>query len=152
MTEPGYELTAQRAAVPHAIPGPLTAPFWQGCADQVLLFQRCGACTEANFPPAEHCRQCLSFDVAWERSLGAGVVYSWTVVHRAATPVFETPYAPAIVTLAEGYQMLTNIIGASVATGNDIGTTADELRVGMAVQVDFREVSTDLWLPYFRPS
>lgn len=136
------ELTAQRAAVPHATPGPLTAPFWQGCADQVLLFQRCQTCSAANFPPAEHCRQCLSFDVAWERSVGEGVVYSWTVVHRAATPVFETPYAPAIVTLAEGYQMLTNIIGAN----------ADELRVGMAVQVDFREVSAELWLPYFRPS
>jgi uncharacterized protein len=136
------DLTAQRAAVPHAIPGPLTAPFWQGCADQVLLFQRCAACSAANFPPAEHCRQCLSFDLSWERSAGSGVVYSWTVVHRAATPVFETPYAPAIVTLAEGYQMLTNIIGAA----------ADGIRVGMAARVDFREVSTDLWLPYFRPA
>lgn len=136
------ELAAQSAAVPHATPGPLTEPFWQGCSEQVLLFQRCGVCSAANFPPAEHCRQCLSFDVGWEESAGRGEVYSWTVVHRAATPVFETPYAPAIVTLAEGYQMLTNIIGAAI----------DELRVGMAVQVDFREVSTDLWLPYFRPS
>jgi uncharacterized OB-fold protein len=136
------DLTAQRTAVPHATPGPLTAPFWRGCADQVLLFQRCRACSAVNFPPSEHCRQCLSFELEWERSLGGGVVYSWTVVHRAATPVFETPYAPAIVTLAEGYQMLTNIIGAA----------PDEVRVGMAVQVDFREVSTDLWLPYFRPS
>jgi uncharacterized OB-fold protein len=136
------ELTPQHAAVPHAVPGPLTAPFWQGCADQVLLFQRCTACATANFPPAEHCRQCLSFDVGWQRSAGRGEVYSWTVVHRAATPVFETPYAPAIVTLDEGYQMLTNVIGVGV----------DEVRVGMPVQVDFREVSTDLWLPYFRPS
>jgi uncharacterized OB-fold protein len=136
------ELTPQHAAVPHAVPGPLTAPFWQGCADQVLLFQRCNACATANFPPAEHCRQCLSFDVGWQRSAGRGEVYSWTVVHRAATPVFETPYAPAIVTLDEGYQMLTNVIGVGV----------DEVRVGMPVQVDFREVSTDLWLPYFRPS
>ena len=136
------DLTPQRAAVPHAVPGPLTAPFWQGCADRVLLFQRCRACSAANFPPTEHCRQCLSFDVDWERSSGIGVVYSWTVVHRAATPVFETPYAPAIVTLAEGYQMLSNMIGVP----------PDEVRVGMAVQVDFREVSADLWLPYFRPS
>jgi uncharacterized OB-fold protein len=64
------------------------------------------------------------------------------VVYRAATPVFETPYAPAIVTMDEGYQMLTNIIG----------TNAEDMRVGMAVQVDFREVSAGLWLPYFRPS
>jgi uncharacterized protein len=137
----GLRLTAQRAAVPHATPGPLTAPFWQGCAEHTLLFQRCAACSTADFPPAEHCRQCLSFDVAWERSAGRGVVYSWTVVYRAATPVFETPYAPAIVTLDEGYRMLTNVIGAST----------DELRVGLAVQVDFNEVDDGLWLPYFRP-
>ncbi|MDT5113830.1 MAG: hypothetical protein QOE20_5720 [Mycobacterium sp.] len=141
MTDDGLHLTAQHAPVPHATPGPLTAPFWQGCAEQTLLFQRCATCSAADFPPAEHCRQCLSFDVGWEASVGRGVVYSWTVVYRAATPVFETPYAPAIVTLDEGYQLLTNIIGANI----------DELRVGLSVQVDFREVSDELWLPYFRP-
>jgi uncharacterized OB-fold protein len=138
----GLTLSAQQAAVPHATPGPLTAPFWQGCAEQTLLYQRCAACSSANFPPAEHCRQCLSTDLAWRPSVGHGLVYSWTVVYRAATPVFETPYAPAIVTMDERYQMLTNIIG----------TNAEDMRVGMAVQVDFREVSAGLWLPYFRPS
>jgi uncharacterized OB-fold protein len=143
MTEnTGLQLIAQRAAIPHATPGPLTAPFWQACTEQTLLFQRCGACSAADFPPAEHCRQCLSTELGWERSAGRGVVYSWTVVHRAVSPVFETPYAPAIVTLDEGYQMLTNIIGAST----------EEVRVGLAVQVDFRHVIDDLWLPYFRPA
>jgi uncharacterized OB-fold protein len=135
------QLEAQHAAVPHAIPGALTAPFWEGCAEQTLRFRRCATCGAPDFPPAEHCRQCLSFDVGWETSTGRGVVYSWTVVYRAATPVFETPYAPAIVTLDEGYQMLTNVIGTSI----------EELRVGLPVQVDFREVSEHLWLPYFRP-
>jgi uncharacterized OB-fold protein len=141
MTNNEIHLIAQRAAVPHATPGPLTAPFWLGCAEQTLRFQRCATCWAADFPPAEHCRQCLSTDLHWEASRGRGVVYSWTVVYRAATPVFETPYAPAIVTMDEGYQMLTNIIGTSTA----------ELRVGLPVQVDFHDVSDGLWLPYFRP-
>jgi uncharacterized OB-fold protein len=136
------QLAAQRAAVPHAVPGPLTAPFWQGCAERKLLFQRCASCATANFPPAEHCRHCLSTALEWERSAGNGVVYSWTVVHRAATPVFETPYAPAIIDMAEGYQILTNVIDTDIA----------QLRVGLAVTVDFRAVDDDLWLPYFRPS
>jgi len=135
-------LMAQRAAVPHATPGPLTAPFWQGCAEGRLLFQRCESCAAANFPPAEHCRQCLSTELAWESSAGNGVVYSWTVVHRAVTPAFETPYAPAIIDMAEGYQILTNIIDTDVTA----------IRVGMPVTVDFRAVGDDLWLPYFRPS
>ena len=53
----------------------------------------------------------------WTTSAGLGEIYSWTVVHRPVTPEFDPPYAPAIVTLDEGYQMLTNIIGV----------TADEL-------------------------
>ena len=32
-------------------------------------------------------------------------------MHRPVTPVFVAPYAAAIVTLDEGYQMMTNIIG-----------------------------------------
>jgi len=142
MTTELGQLAAQRAAVPHATPGPLTAPFWQGCAEGQLLFQRCGSCATANFPPAEHCRQCLATALEWERSAGNGIVYSWTVVYRAATPVFETPYAPAIIDMAEGFQILTNIIDTEVA----------QLRVGLAVTVDFRAVGDDLWLPYFRPS
>lgn len=142
MTDQELELTAQLGSVPHAAPGRLTAPFWLGCADRTLQFQRCASCSAADFPPAEHCRQCLSTELRWEASLGRGVVYSWTVVYRAATPVFETPYAPAIVTLSEGYQMMTNVIG----------TTPSQLRVGLPVQVDFREVGDGLWLPYFRPA
>lgn len=134
-------LSAQRAAVPHATPGPLTAPFWQGCAEGRLLFQRCASCAAANFPPAELCRQCLSTELDWECSAGSGVVYSWTVVHRGVTPVFETPYAPAIIDMDEGYQILTNVIDTDIAL----------LRVGLAVTVDFRAVGDDLWLPYFKP-
>jgi uncharacterized OB-fold protein len=141
MTDNGLQLAAQSAAVPHASPGLLTAPFWKGCAEHRLLFQRCGTCSTAGFPPTEQCRQCLSTELSWEASAGRGVVYSWTVVHRAATPVFQTPYAPAIVTLDEGYQMLTNIIDADI----------EEVRVGMVVRVDFREVVDDLVLPYFQP-
>ena len=53
--------------------------------------------------------------------------------------LFAPPYAPAIVTLREGYQMLTNIIG--------VGT--DELKIGLEVRVEFCSVNPDLTLPYF---
>ena len=75
----------------------------------------------------------------WKQSDGVGEVYSWTVVHRPVTPEFDPPYAPAIVTLDEGYQMLTNIIGVAPA----------DLAIGMPVQVQFHEVGDDVTLPYF---
>jgi len=78
----------------------------------------------------------------WRNSGGVGEIYSWTVVHRPVTAEFERPYAPAIVTLDEGYQMLTNIVGVA----------PEELAVGMPVQVQFHALgaeAADVTLPYF---
>jgi uncharacterized protein len=131
-------LRPQTGPLPHAS-SQVSVPFWQGCRAGELRYQRCEACGLANFPPTEHCRQCLSADVSWQDSGGVGEVYSWTLVHRPVTAEFEPPYAPAIVTLDEGYQMLTNLVGV----------TAEDLAIGMAVQVQFHEVGEDVTLPYF---
>jgi uncharacterized OB-fold protein len=131
-------LRPQTGPVPHAS-SPVSTPFWQGCQAGELRYQRCGACGLSNFPPTEHCRQCLSDELRWERSGGAGEIYSWTVVHRPVTAEFAPPYAPAIVTLDEGYQMLTNIVGVA----------PDDLAIGMRVRVQFHAVSPDVTLPYF---
>jgi uncharacterized OB-fold protein len=117
---------------------PISAPFWEGCAKHELRYQRC-ADWPGHLPPSEHCRFCLSFRLDWTASAGVGEIYSWTVVHRPVTAEFAPPYAPAIVELREGYQLLTNIIGVA----------ADELKVGLGVRVEFRSVNPDLTLPYF---
>jgi uncharacterized protein len=131
-------LRPQAGPVPHAS-SHLSVPFWEGCRAGRLRYQRCEACGAPNFPPTEHCRQCLSAYLLWMDSGGVGEIYSWTVVHRPVTAEFAAPYAPAIVTLDEGYQMLTNIVG--VAPG--------ELRIGMRVRVQFHATGPDVTLPYF---
>ncbi|MEB3980731.1 Zn-ribbon domain-containing OB-fold protein [Mycobacterium sp. 663a-19] len=131
-------LRPQTGPVPHAS-SPVSAPFWQGCRSGELRYQRCEACGAPNFPPSEHCRQCLSHELRWERSSGVGEIYSWTVVHRPVTAEFQPPYAPAIVTLDEGYQMLTNIVGVA----------PEDLAIGMRVRVQFHAVGPDVTLPYF---
>jgi uncharacterized OB-fold protein len=131
-------LRPQRGPVPHGS-NPVSAPFWQGCVSEELRYQRCAECGSANFPPIEHCRQCLSAELSWACSGGAGEIYSWTLVHRPVTAEFEPPYAPAIVTLDEGYQMLTNIIGVA----------PEDLAIGMRVRVQFHAVGSDVKLPYF---
>jgi uncharacterized OB-fold protein len=134
-------LAPQHGELPHAAAGPVTRPFWDGCAAGELRFQRCRGCRASQFPPAEICRACLGTDLAWERSAGLGTLYSWTVVHRPVTPAFEVPYAPAIVDLDEGYQMMTNLIGLP----------PDAITPALPVQVDFHETGAGLHLPYFRP-
>jgi uncharacterized protein len=131
-------LQPQTGPLPHAS-SHLSVPFWQGCQSRELRYQRCVACGLANFPPTEHCRQCLSAELHWANSAGTGEIYSWTVVYRPVTPEFEPPYAPAIITLDEGYQMLTNVVG--VAPG--------DLAIGMRVRVQFHAVGADVTLPYF---
>jgi uncharacterized OB-fold protein len=131
-------LRPQTGPVPHAS-SQVSVPFWQGCRSGELRYQRCEECGQANFPPTDHCRQCLSAALQWKRSGGLGEIYSWTVVYRPVTPEFEPPYAPAIVTLDEGYQMLTNVVGVA----------PDALAVGKRVQVHFHIVGPDVTLPYF---
>ncbi|MBX6388147.1 MAG: OB-fold domain-containing protein [Frankia sp.] len=143
-------LAPQTAGVPFAARTPLTEPFWAGCARGELLFQRCAACGAPGFPPAVACRACLGRDLRWERSTGLATLYSWTVVHRPVSPAFHTPYAPAIVTLAEGHQMLTCLIGLEVA----------DIRPGMPLRVSFHPVlpagaadgDEPTVLPYFAPA
>jgi uncharacterized protein len=133
-----HTLKPQTGPVPHAS-SHVSAPFWEACRVGELRYQRCPACGLSNFPPTEHCRQCLSDQLVWATSGGAGEIYSWTVVYRPVTAEFTPPYAPAIVTLDEGYQMLTNIVGIA----------PEQLAIGMRVQVQFHGVDSGLTLPYF---
>ena len=54
-------------------------------------------------------------------------VTSYTVVHRAPSPDFETPYVVAVVELDEGGRMLTNIVDAD--TGSSVDGDAGRRRV-----------------------
>lgn len=137
-----FVLAPQSSAVPHAEPGPVTRPFWDGCRRSELLHQRCGRCRAVNFPPTAFCRACQAPEPAWEAGGGRGRLYSWTVVHRPVTPAFTPPYAAAIVTLDEGHQIVTNIVNA----------TPRQLRVDLPVRVTFVEVGDGLVLPYFEPA
>jgi uncharacterized protein len=117
----------------------LAGPFWRGCDLRQLWFVRCPSCGTADFPPAAHCRSCLSESLEWRQSSGLATLYSWTVVWRAPTPDLQTPYAPAIVEVDEGYRMLTNLVEMGI----------DDLVIGMRLAVEFVPVGGDHWLPCF---
>jgi uncharacterized OB-fold protein len=136
------DLESQTGGIPLPRPTVVSQPFWDGCRRGELLFQRCAVCATANFLPTAACRNCLSSQLDWERSGGQGTVYSWTVVHRPQTPAFSVPYAVAIIDIDEGYQMMSNLIGLP----------PEDVQVGLRVVVDFRELSDEITLPYFRPA
>ena len=136
-------LAPQHTAVPYALPTGISAPFWEGIALGELRYQVCTFCEFINVPPTEVCRECQLTGLRWQVSAGRGSLYSWTVVYRPVTPAFEVvPYAPAIVDLDEGFQLVTCLVGLA----------PEDITVGMAVQVVFHRVHGDLHLPYFRPA
>ncbi|MER6953235.1 MULTISPECIES: OB-fold domain-containing protein [unclassified Streptomyces] len=111
-----------------------TRTYWDAAAEGRLLIRRCGACARPHHYPREFCPHCWSEDVTWEDASGRATLYTWSVVHRNDLPPFgeRTPYIAAVVDLAEGPRMSTEVIGA-------LGAGEGELRAGMQLTVAFRE-------------
>ncbi|MEU6604903.1 OB-fold domain-containing protein [Streptomyces shenzhenensis] len=115
-----------------------TRPYWDAAAGGLLLLRRCAACGRAHHYPREFCPHCWSEDVGWERASGRATLYTWSVVHRNDLPPFgaRTPYVAAVVDLAEGPRMMTEVVDCA----------AGALGAGAELAVTFRD-----GVPVFRP-
>src|SRR5207302_5366614 len=99
-------------AKPLPKPSPTSRPFWEAARKHELKLQRCGACRKFVYYPRPRCPHCFSDQLSWETVSGLGTLYSYTIVHRASNRAFaDGPYVLAIVELAEGPRMTTNIAG-----------------------------------------
>ena len=123
-------------------PGPDTREFWEGCRRHQLRLQRCTGCDRARFAPRPACPWCGSLRFDWFTASGCGRVESWTVVHRPTLAAFEPllPYAAGVIRLDEGPVMVGQVRGCDPHT----------LRAGLAVRVEFDDVSPDVSLPHWR--
>lgn len=117
-------------------------PFWQGCAQHELRYQRCTHCGKPRMPASFLCPDCLSPDFVWEPSSGRGTLYSFVVFHRSFHPALadRIPYAVAAVDLDEGVRLLTNLIDF------DYDTT---IKCGIVVEVGFVDAGNGIVLPVF---
>ncbi len=129
-------MTTDRRIPASPRPSPDTLPYWQAAQEGRLLVKRCRACGDAHFYPRVYCPFCFSADTAWEQASGRGVIYSYSIARKAATP-----YVPAYITLEEGPCMMSNIVGADPAG----------LYIGQAVRVVFEPSENGQPIPMFRP-
>jgi len=131
---------------PLPVPDALSEPFWAGAREGQLVIQRCRRCGLYVHLPRPVCRRCQSLDLGHEAVSGRGTVYSWTETHKAFHPFFvdRVPYLVAVVELDEqpGLHLLSNLVRVA-----DVDT-----RFGMAVTVDFEQLSPELTIPVFAPS
>lgn len=123
-------------------PTPETQHFWDGTRAGELRIQHCSDCDHTYFPPRPFCPECSSRSVEVVVASGRATLYSY-VIHHREVPGFTPPYAIAVVELAEGPRMMTNIV--------DCEQTPEALQLDMELEVTFEAVSEEISLPQFRP-
>ena len=134
-------LTPNLIGIPVPRMAPESVEYWAGNRAGELRYQRCTVCAAPNFGPGLACRACRSRDLDWVVSAGRGAVYSWTVVWRPQTPAFDVPYAPAVIRLDEGYDLLAALVGLDHT----------DIAEGLRVAVEFHAISDEITLPFFHP-
>lgn len=120
-----------------------TRPYWEAAKAGRLLIKKCNGCGEVHHYPRPFCPICWSEDVEWQEVSGNGTLYTYSIVFRNDLPPFDQwgAYIPAIVELDEGPRLMTNIVD----------TPTDSLRIGMPVEVRFRELTDEWAAPVFVP-
>ena len=74
---------------------------------------------------------------------GGGTVYSYVIVHQPLRGVvLEVPYVVAIIELAEGPHLVSNVVGVPV----------ERVKIGMPVRVFFEKVTDAISLAKFKPT
>jgi uncharacterized OB-fold protein len=103
------------------------AAFWSALAEGALLVSVCGACGHRWLPPLATCPRCASREVTAAPSAASGALYSWTVIHLAADPVYaaETPYTVGLLQLDDGVRLY----------GRVVDVDHDDLRDGVRLRV-----------------
>lgn len=136
--------TAAGSALPNPAPEiqPETAAFWEATADGKLLLQRCSACDTVVYYPRFVCSSCHSTELTNIEASGRGTIYSYTVTTKGILEYKDAgSYVLAMVELAEGPKMLTNIVECDPR----------ELAIGQYVEVTFHDTGEGPALPRFRP-
>jgi uncharacterized OB-fold protein len=117
--------------------------FWFDAArEHRLVIQRCTSCKTLRHPPGPCCGECGSFDWDTVQAAGSGTVYSFVVNHHPRHPAFSYPLVVAVVELAEGTRLISNLVGVE----------PEDVAVDMAVELEWLDADGDLTLPVFRPA
>jgi uncharacterized protein len=121
----------------------LNRPYWEAANKGQLLVCTCGDCGRAELPPTQYCKECGSADHQWTKASGIGSIYTYTILHKAYHPALRdrTPYNVAIVELAEGPLIVSNVHGCR----------NEDLSVGLQVVADFTIENQGQVLPTFVP-
>ena len=135
-------MSAERGDPVRAAASPAGEPFWAGSREGRFLLPWCRACGAPHWFPREVCPRCLSPELEWREASGTGTVYAVSVMPKPGNPAMagREPYAVALVDLAEGVRMLSEVVGGDPVT----------VAVGDAVRLDWEPLTDGRQLPIWR--
>lgn len=121
---------------------PADLPFWQACEEGRFLLHRCTLC-DRHYWPASYCVEHGDASMAWEEVSGEGELYTYTVMHKVASPLWKSkaPYVVGVIKLDQGPMFHSNVIGCELS----------QLRVGMRLQPVMQRNDQGMTIPLFRP-
>jgi uncharacterized protein len=126
-------------------PAPLltddNAFFWEAAAEGRLVAQHCSVCGRLRHPPRPMCPHCRSLEFEVVPLSGRGSLYSYAILHHPRHPAFDYPVIAALVDLAEGIRLVSNL---SEVENVDI-------EIGMVLEVSFEPTENGGAVPVFRP-
>jgi hypothetical protein len=115
--------------------------FWEAAAEGRLVAQKCARCGVLRHPPRPMCPHCSSLAIEVVSLSGSGTVYSYAILHHPQNPAFDYPVKAILVDLDEGIRMVSSL--------QDV--EAQDVRIGMRVQVRFEPTIGGNAVPLFRP-
>ena len=139
-------MTEQAYNKPIPVPQGESDYYWEKAKAHELWLRKCDVCNQTYFYPRDICPLCFSRNTSWIQASGKGTLHTFAIVHRAPTPAFrdDAPFVVAMVDLEEGPRMPTNLI--------EVEPDPAVIKVGMAVEVVFEDITDEISLPKFKPA
>ena len=128
-------------------PGGNTIEFGEAAKDKRLLIRHCRGCDASSYYPRPFVPHVLerAGGVAPSRVRRRSIRgYTWSVISRNDQPPFcdRVPYVAAVVDLAEGPRMMTNVVECPF----------EDLRVDTALRLTFEPISEEFTVAVFVPA
>ncbi len=120
--------------------------YWEKAKQHELWLRQCDDCGQPYFYPRDMSPCCYSRNTSWVQASGKAKLYTYAIVHRPPHPGFvdDAPYVAAIVELAEGPRMPTNIVMDD--------PEPEKLLIDMPLEVTFEDITEQISLPKFKPA
>lgn len=121
---------------------PDTEPFWEAAREGRLTACQCGDCGKFRMPPTAVCPYCGSRERNWPTLPGTATVFSYVVCNKNPQTGEPYVYVPVVVDLdgAPGARLNANVTGID----------ADDVHIGMKVEVEWTPIQDGWVLPNFR--